>query len=431
MAKRHTGWIVSLLISFSPLIFWYFSLLPFQYRISNSYSLLTSLGEITSLIGMAMYSVVLVMSARIQAFEDFFGGMNRVYIWHHLLGGVALILFLIHPILLAFARATYSIKAASALLLPGEDWTVNFGIAALLLMIALLILTFFRSLPYQIWQLTHKFLGVVFIIGAIHAFYVSSDISRFLPLTIYMFILVNIGVIAYFYRTVYGSFFVRRLRYIVDEVTPVRENVVHLTLLPQGKPIKVIPGQFIFIQFISKAISKEVHPFSVSSVFTDGRISLVIKKEGDYTARLRNLQKGDTAFIEGGFGRFFYKFYKNKNQVWIAGGIGIVPFLSMAQQVANSEYQVHLVYSVHGIEEAVYLDDLRLFAQANSNFHVYPFESKTQGRLSADSIAQLVGDLKIFDFFLCGPPPMMGSIRSQLKKHKIASSNIHSEEFSL
>jgi predicted ferric reductase len=429
--RRKLGWPIIIALSLSPLILWYFALLPFSSRFYNTYSTFTTLGEISSLIGITMFSLSLILSARMEIFEDFFGGMNRVYISHHILGGISFIFLLIHPLLLAFSRVTISWYAAALFLLPGEDWSINVGIAGLLFMISLLLITFFIKIPYQIWRFTHKFLGAVFLIGAIHGFYVSSDIQRFKPLQIYMLIIIGLGALAYCYHTLLGRFLVRRTKYVVAQILMVKDNVTEITLKPVSKLIKAIPGQFIFVYFQSSHVSKETHPFSISAVYPDGSISIAIKAEGDYTQTLKTLQNGEIGVIEGGFGRFTYSLYKNKRQVWIAGGIGIVPFLSMAQNLTDPEYQIYLYYSVRTEDEAVYLDNLMQMSQLNPNLHIIPFYSKTMGRLSAETIAQTVQDLTQFDFFLCGPPPMMRSMRTQLKKLHVKDSSIHSEEFSL
>lgn len=429
--KGKLGWPILLLISFSPLVFWYFALLPVSYRFYNLYAIFTSLGEITGLVGITMFSLSLVLSIRIEFFEDFFGGMNRVYIAHHILGGIALILLLFHPIALAFSRMTISWHQAAIFLLPGENWSINFGIAGLLLMISLLLLTFFITIPYEIWRFTHKLLGPVFIIASLHGFYVASDISRYQPLFIYMLIIVGIGTIAYIYRTVLGRFLIRRTSYSVSVINNIKGNVTQITLNPLNKQLKVIPGQFIFIYFRSKGISKETHPFSISAVFPDGSINIAVKTEGDYTKNLTKLQIGDIAVIEGGFGRFTHYLYKNTNQVWIAGGIGIVPFLSMAQTITDTSYRIFLYYSVRTEAEASYLDTLMQFSQTNSGFTVIPIFTKTMGRLSAEAIAKTVIDLTQYDFFLCGPPPMMKSMRKQLRKLHVKNTKIHSEEFTL
>src|SRR6266480_2383704 len=144
----------------------------------NTYSILRSIGQVLGLVGVVMFSLNFVLSTRLKSFEDFFGGMNRVYVAHHIFGGIALIILLFHPLFLAASYLPYSVKAAALYLLPGEDWSINFGIAALLLLISLLLITFFINLPYQIWQFTHKFLGLAFFIASIHGLYISSDIMN-------------------------------------------------------------------------------------------------------------------------------------------------------------------------------------------------------------------------------------------------------------
>jgi predicted ferric reductase len=432
LIKKNIGWIAVVVISLSPLIFWSFALLPFYYRFYNIYSAFTSLGEMTGLVGMTMFSLNLVLSARLELFEDYFGGMNRVYVAHHIFGGVAFIILLIHPLLLSFARASISLKVAAALLLPGEDWTINFGITSILLMITLLVITFFISLHYQVWKFTHKFLGAVFFLAAIHGLFVSSDIARNAPLRNYMLLIIIAGMLGYLYRTIFGKYMVKKEEYTINEVSPLEDNVVQISMTPKNKKAKVIAGQFVFVNFKSAGVSNEVHPFSISAVDENGDIALSIKASGDFTSTLKNLQVGEKAYIEGGYGRFSYQRYKNKQQIWIAGGIGIAPFLSMATDIKLVDYLVDLYYTVHEEKEAVYLTDLLQLAQSKTNFRVIPYVSKTQGRLSADIVAKTSGgDITKKDIFLCGPPPMMKSLRAQFNKLGVQNQNIHSEEFSM
>lgn len=429
--KRKLGWPLLLFFSFSPLLFWGIAVLPLSYRFYDAFSTFESLGEMAGLVGITMFSLSLVLSARMEIFEDFFGGMNRVYIVHHILGGTAFIFLLVHPLLLAFSRITISWKTAAQFLLPGTDWAINLGMTALLCMISLLFITFFVKLPYQLWRFTHKFMGAVFLLGATHSFFVSNAFQKFKPLEYYMFFIFGLGLLAYFYRTLAGRFLVRRHKYSVTNVTMVNPMVTQVDMMPVVKPINVVPGQFIFLYFISSGVSNETHPFSVSTVSPDGKISISAKSSGDYTQTLKNIKVGDIATIEGGFGRFNYALYKNFNQIWIAGGIGITPFLSMAQHLNDPQYHITLYYSVSTPDEAVYLPELLQLSQANPHLQVIPFYTKTMGRLSAEIIAKQLGDITKFDFFLCGPPPMMKSMRNQLKTFKIKETKIHSEEFAI
>lgn len=428
--KANSGWYIFVLLSLTPLIPWALNV-PFHYRFADAYSAFTSIGDILGLVGFTMFSLTLVLSVRISFFEDFFGGMNKVYIAHHFFGGLALVLLLFHPISLALSKATISWSSAADFLTPGNDWSVNFGMAGLLFLMALLILTLFVKIPYHIWKWTHKFLGAVFLVAGFHAFTVPSDVSIDPVLKGYMYGILGLGTAAYTYRTLLGWLFVRRYDYIVQNVTEPGDDVTEILLSPKNNAIKVTPGQFIFIGFKSKNVSGESHPFSVSQVLENGQITVSAKKEGDFTDTLPSLQRGDVGRIEGAFGRFSFNRYKNKNQVWVAGGIGITPFLGMAATLVKTDYTVDLYYAVHAEKEAVYLKELSELAKKSKNFRLFPVFTVTQGRLTAEVIQNATPDFLKKDFFICGPPAMMYSLREQLVKLGVQDSHIHTEEFTI
>jgi predicted ferric reductase len=428
--KSSWGWIVIVILSLSPLIPWIL-IQPLHSRFSDISATFTSFGEIAGLVGITMYSLTLFMSARLELFENFFGGMNRVYVAHHIFGGIALMILLIHPLMLATSFLPYSVKSAINYILPGEDWSINVGIASQLSLMSLLILTFFVNIPYQVWRFTHKFLGPAFLLATVHGFFVTSDISRNLFMKVFMLTFFTLGIAGYTYRTLLGRFFVKRYNYVVDDVKQLEDGVVEISMTPTHEIMKYKPGQFIFINFKSDTVSNEVHPFSISSASSDNTLHISVKEEGDFTSRLKNLKIGDEAHIEGAFGRFSYEKAVNKSQIWIAGGIGITPFLSMARSVMNLAFTIDIYYSIRTPQEAVYLDVLEQTAQKNTNFRVFLFFTQSQGRLSADAIAKASGGVLEKDIFICGPPPMMKSLRQQLIKLGVKNTYIHTEEFNL
>lgn len=429
--KRHIGWISIVVISLSPIIPWLLAMTPVSLRFMNINSTMTSIGELLALVGVTMFCLSIVLSTRLKLFEDYFGGMNQVYIAHHIYGGIAFVLLLFHPLALATALLPYSIKSAALYLLPGADWSINFGIATLLLMMSLLILTFFITLPYRMWLFTHKFLGVAFFLASIHGLNVSSDISRSIVMKYYMGFFFSLGLFAYLCRTVFGKYLIKRYRYTVTQVKTIQDNTVEITVTPEQKTLAFSPGQFVFLSFRSKGVTREIHPFSITATNDQHQLIFAIKAEGDYTATLKNLQSGDTALLEGSFGRFSYQRVNNKKQIWIAGGIGITPFISMAKSIINLAYQIDLYYTVRSEQEAVYVTDLQNIARENSNVRFFPWFTSTQGRLTAASIAKTSGDLAHKEFFICGPPPMMKSLRKQLRELSISNNLIHTEEFSI
>jgi len=95
--KSMLGWIAIIIISVVPVLLLFY-LGPSS---STSYSDVTQkLGQIAALVGMTMFALNFILSTRIKFIEDIFGGLDKVYITHGILGGTALILILFHPILL-------------------------------------------------------------------------------------------------------------------------------------------------------------------------------------------------------------------------------------------------------------------------------------------------------------------------------------------
>ena len=71
-----------------------------------------------------------------------------------------------------------------------------------------------------------------------------------------------------------------------------------------------------------------------------------------------------------------------ENQVWIAGGIGITPFISYIREHPILDKQVHFYYSFRGEENAVYLDLLLDYAQKNPNFELHLVDSRKDDYLN-------------------------------------------------
>ncbi len=93
------------------------------------------------------------------------------------------------------------------------------------------------------------------------------------------------------------------------------------------------PGQFAFVTFDDK---EGAHPFTIASADHGDRvISFQIKALGDYTRSLATrLQPGQTVRVEGPYGRFdIARCNPRARQIWIAGGIGVTPFLAWLESL--------------------------------------------------------------------------------------------------
>ena len=88
-----------------------------------------------------------------------------------------------------------------------------------------------------------------------------------------------------------------------------------------------VPGQFALI-YIEAKDGWHRHPFTIASAPAERILRVTVKALGDYTSRLRELlEPGMPAVVGGPHGRFNHA-KGAPDQVWIAGGVGIAPFLS-------------------------------------------------------------------------------------------------------
>jgi predicted ferric reductase len=415
--------VIVALISIIPVLLWIFAHLPISVYFSDFYLILLSIGQIAGLVGLTMYSINLILSARLGIIENHFNGLNIVYKEHHKIGKYAFLLMILHPIFMFLSRITVSFGYAIDLIIPGKDFFVDLGLISLYLISTLLILTLFAKIPYHLWKLSHKFTGVVFVVAVFHSFLIPSTISSNKPLWFYMLLIVIAGISAYLYRTVFFKLFVKRYKYTISTVKKLNEKVVEITLLPTdiNKKIEYYPGQFVFVSFKSEKVTDEIHPFSIASSDTN-KIVIISKIEGDYTKNLMEIEINSEALIEGPYGRFSYHYFPNPNQIWIAGGIGVTPFVGMASSIKKeSSFNIDLYNCLK--------EETEKLGIPVRNINLKPFFSKNMGHITAKYIKENSKNFDVSEFFICGPNKFMNELRKQLTELGIKNGKIHTEEF--
>jgi predicted ferric reductase len=433
--KNNFGFFLVWILAIIPLVIWFF-MIPLADRFSSFGQIFRSLGQITGLSGMALLSINFILSTRLKFLDKWFDGLNRVYIKHHTIGVIAFCLLLFHPTFLVIQYLFISLKASFVFIFSIQDLPTDLGKLGLLVFLVLMVITIYMNLKYQNWKNTHQYLGIVLFLGGLHMFLVPSDISGNAALKYYMFSLAVLGGISYIYRTVFSTYKKKEYKYKLDEVVKINENIVELKLKPLGQKINFLPGQFIFIRFETDGILSESHPFSITSYSENESLSLGIKTLGDYTKAVYLLKPGAICNIEGPFGAFSYLKAKLKRQIWIAGGIGITPFLSMARQIDASDkdtggYKIDLYYSVKNENEGAFSEELEEISKKNNNFKFHKHFSDKGGYISAKFVTDNSNDLAGAEIFLCGPAGFMKSLREQFVNSGFNNNQIHSEEFSL
>lgn len=235
-----------------------------------------------------------------------------------------------------------------------------------------------------------------------------------------------------------------RKLYVLEARTPQNHNVHKLEFVPKdGRRMDYFPGQFAFIKFTQSALPKETHPFTISSSpFTlEDRIFLLVKESGDWTAKLSELMSGDMATVEGPYGDFFTEemLQAGTPLVFLAGGIGITPILSLLQSdVLEPDRPVFLIWSVSKQEDLFFMDFLESLNELpHFSLRITLTQETTldydTGRISREYLEELGVDEHYSngEFYLCGPPLMMESIRKLLLQEGVDRQRIHEENFQL
>lgn len=416
------------ILSVIPVIIWFF-IEPLSMRFGDFTSAMTSIGQLLGILGMTLFAITLILSGRLKIIDRYLKGLDRVYVKHHILGAISFSMLLFHPLFLVIRYITISIRDAGLFFVPFRNIPITWGIFSLTIMIILISITFYISLKYNHWKFSHKFLTLAFILAIIHTFTISSDVSRNNFLRYYILIFSIIGLILSIRKAFLDKILKKKYKYKVKATTQLNEEVVEIEIAPVSKKINFTSGQFIFVSFKTNGL-REFHPFTIASGDNENNLKLIIKNFGDFTYKIKSLKSGTEVLIDGPYGNFSYNNFENKDQIWIAGGIGITPFLSMSK-VLDKDYSVHLYYSVKDKSEAVQLGELSDFTLKNKNFKFTLWSSNESGYITAEKIKELDGDLLKKEMFLCGPPVFMENIKNQLLSLGVEINKIHYENFNL
>lgn len=419
---------IIVILSLIPVIIWAF-MEPLGSRFFDLNTITTSLGQIFGLMGMVLFSINLILSGRFKFLDKYFDGLDKVYMYHSKIGTLAFSLILFHPIFLVIKYITFSLKQAALFFVPFVNIPITWGIISLLIMIILISFTFYIKLKYNVWKMSHKFMILAFMFAILHTIFIYSDISRNNFLKYYVLSFAFVGLFVGIRQALLSKYFIKKFKYKIKNVSQLNPDILEIEMEGENKKMDFKPGQFAFFSFIGESVSSESHPFSISSSNKEETLKITVKNLGDYTSLLKNLKKGDDVTVDGPYGNFSYKKIENKNQIWIAGGIGITPFYSMAKSL-DEGYQVDLYYSIREGKEAVYQKEFEEITEKNSDFKFNLWDAKQKGYINSGLISNISKGLNDKDIFLCGPPVFMESLKNQFLSLGVDIKRIHYENFS-
>lgn len=399
----------------------------------------------TGIIGIGVMSVGMLLALRPVRLEPLLGGLDKAYRLHKWLGITGLVMAMIHWL---WAQGTkwavgwgWLVKPARGPRSEQTDPILRFlqqqrGLAetigewAFYAAVVLIVLALVKRFPYRLFFKTHRLLAVVYLFLVFHSVVLMPIGYWGQGLGAVMALLMAGGSAG---ATVSLLRKVGYRRKVVGEI----DELVHF---PDNRVLKVSiqfkdrwpghdAGQFAFVTFDP---IEGAHPFTISSGWMgDGRLFFLIKGIGDYTERLSELLHiGDLVTVEGPYGRFAFAGGKLR-QIWVAGGIGITPFIARMKSLAMEPdgRAVDLFYSTAAPDEG-FVGRLRRDAEA-AGVRLHVLVTARDGRLDVPRICTAVPDWSSADIWFCGPAGFGQALREGFIAKGLAAADFHQELFAM
>ena len=375
-------------------------------------------------IAFLLMTASILLSTRLAIFEDMFGGLDRSYQVHRTAGVIASIFVLVHFFTSPKELPTGADPIANAMV-PSSPM----GMLAMIFLIIGLFIALNRKIRYSTWRPLHKFMALVYVLIIAHFMMAPSVfVDHYSASGLILIAAAVIGVIAMLY-SLFGMNRRTAVAYEIEQINPM-ERATEVVLKAQNEGIDFKPGQFAFIEVQGKGWN-EPHPFTISSAPTANHLRFTIKVSGDWTRKVRDaLEVGTEVLVRGPYGRFDSAI-AGKNQVWIAGGIGVTPFLSTIRAMDKGDNRnITFVYATRNKDEALFLDEIQTQANDLGNFRVISLLSDEGNFANIDVLNDTLDKaLKEYDYFMCGPKPMVDGLMKDLKKSGVQRRRIHTEAF--
>jgi predicted ferric reductase len=391
--------------------------------------------------GLAMMGLQFLLTARYRGMTSPYG-IDVVYHFHRQISFVIFALILAHPLILFIDRP----NTIEYLNIFTASWAARFGVLGFLCLVFVVFASLFRKqfrIAYEPWRISHGIVGTLAIIFTrAHLVLVGYYADTTAKQIIWVVLHGGIWIGALLFVRVIKPMMMLKRPYRVDQVRPEKGNVYSLTLKPDGhKGLEFKPGQFVWLTIWSSPFSMKEHPFSFSSsAMVDGRYELAIKELGDFTSKVKTIKPGTKAYLDGPYGVFSMDNHPAPGYVFLAGGIGIGPIMSMLRTAKDRRDMrpLVLVYGSKNWEELAFQEEIDQLKEYLNLKVVYVLEDAPEewegetGFVTPDLLARHLPNNRFeLEYFICGPEPMIDAVENAMVKLGISLERTQAERFNL
>ncbi len=400
-------------------------------------------GQMLGAEAILLLSIGLVLISTLPWVEEWFDGIDRAAVWHRRVAITGLVLLAPHMLLSSNPDGT---ALGSPLGVIGAIGLAGLALWAILprwqsvvpaplrgLVLAARDAPVVRDVRgvfggYERWRALHRTTGLFVAAGFAHGLLDGTPFGD-APVLRWSYVTVGaIGIGFYVYRELLADFFLSLHDYQVAAVHEIDDGLVEVVMRPIGRHVDFVPGQFAMVYLEAKD-GWHRHPFTISSAPREGVVRVTVKALGDYTSRLQELiEPGMPAVIGGPHGRFSH-WRGTDRQVWIAGGVGVAPFLSWLRALdGHLPHRVDFFYTGSG--ETPFAEEIHAIAERHEALNAHLIDTSVEERLTPERVLAVAdGDRRDLSVFMCGPQGMLRSFHAQLRVAGVPAKRIHRESF--
>jgi predicted ferric reductase len=409
-----------------------------EYLAPGSYrSLHPFFTQYTGAMGLAMMSLALVLATRPKWLERPLHGLDKMYRLHKWLGITGLVFMLAHwwwtpgeQLRLRRGWAETTPEGIQAWFQGQEAIAESIGVWTFYAILVLIILALLRWFPYHLFHKIHKLLAVAYLPIVYHSVVLIRFEYWLHPAGLVMAALMiagtgaaaiiltgRIGISRKVQGTIRSLTFYPKLYVIEGEVELKGDWPGHK------------PGQFAFV---TDERHEGAHPYTIASDWVPEERCLVfiVKELGDYTNQLpRKLKKGMPVTVEGPYGCFDFE-DNQPRQIWVAGGIGITPFVARMKYLAHhpgERQPIDLFFTTDEYEQDA-AD--KLIADADSaGVRLHLYFTPRDGFLTGEAIRSAVAEWRKASIWFCGPTAFGKAVKRDLVSNGLSRADFHQELF--
>ena len=217
---------------------------------------------------------------------------------------------------------------------------------------------------------------------------------------------------------------------VVELSNPV-DGLYSVSFLSKGKPYKFQPGQFLHLSIDSDYDGVGQWPesrcFSMQSSPGEQIVKITYAVNGVYTSLMeRHLSVGRGVWLKMPYGDLFQRGHDKTNTVFIAGGTGVTPFLSLFQDQSFLKYEKPRIYlGFRSKDFNIYSSELNDIKYQNHK--IFIFYENEAGLININNIFKANG--KESNYFISGPPNMINSFKQKLIKNGVPAGKVLTDDW--